>query len=194
MRRDPKTRLDGGLYIFNALAFSTLLSSQDTDALRVPEFLFRPSRRLFKFTRFFLLVKSAPVRFPRTSRPNSTISELPEPTAYRPLAAERASTRCSNGVLSWWLPGSGTAFHISDSTDGAAYINDLTCTGWGTASARWCHPGPLQRRRAERELKVGDEPQSRLLWVCSPANSCRPPTGWPRRSTSAGVAPGGMWE
>src|ERR1700733_7031518 len=32
VRRNPKTRPDGGLYISNALAFSTLLSSQETDA------------------------------------------------------------------------------------------------------------------------------------------------------------------
>jgi len=38
---------DGGLYIVNALAFSTLLSSQETDAHRVSELSFRPSRRLF---------------------------------------------------------------------------------------------------------------------------------------------------
>src|SRR5499426_539348 len=34
---------------------------------------------------------------------------------------------------------------------------------------------------------------SRALWVCSPANSRRPPTGSPSRSASAGLAPGGMW-
>ena len=33
---------------------------------------------------------------------------------------------------------------------------------------------------------------SRALWVCSPANRSRPPTGWPSRSASAGLAPGGM--
>ena len=42
VRRDPKTRPDGGLYIYNALAFSTLLSSQETDAHRVPVFVSVP--------------------------------------------------------------------------------------------------------------------------------------------------------
>ena len=60
----------GVLYIYHALAFSTLLSSQETDALRVSELSFRPSRRLFKLTRFFRLVKSASVRFIRTVKPN----------------------------------------------------------------------------------------------------------------------------
>jgi hypothetical protein len=67
----------GVLYIFNALAFSTLLSSQETDALRVSELSFRPSRRHFKFTRFFLLVKSAPARFIRTVKPDLAFREFP---------------------------------------------------------------------------------------------------------------------
>jgi hypothetical protein len=67
----------GVLYIFNALAFSTLLSSQETDALRVSELSFRPSRRLFKFTRFFLLVKSAAARFIRTVKPDLAFREFP---------------------------------------------------------------------------------------------------------------------
>src|ERR1700756_5929870 len=33
-----KTSPDGGLYIYHALAFSTLLSSQETDALLFPNF------------------------------------------------------------------------------------------------------------------------------------------------------------
>jgi hypothetical protein len=46
-RRDTEASRDGGLYIYHALAFSTLLSSQETGAHRVPELSFRPSRRLF---------------------------------------------------------------------------------------------------------------------------------------------------
>ena len=56
---------DGGLYIYHALAFSTLLSSQETDAHRVSELSFRPSRRLFYFTRFFRFVKPVSVRIIR---------------------------------------------------------------------------------------------------------------------------------
>ena len=73
----PKNQPRRGLYIYNALAFSTLLSSQETGAHRVSELSFRPSRRLFKFTRGFLLVKSAPARFIRTVKPDLAFREFP---------------------------------------------------------------------------------------------------------------------
>src|ERR1700722_6243192 len=46
----------------NALAFSTLLSSQETDAHRCFELPFSAPGRLIQFTRDFLFVKSDPVR------------------------------------------------------------------------------------------------------------------------------------
>jgi hypothetical protein len=53
------------------------LSSQETGARRVPELSFRPSRRLFKLTRSFLLVKSAPGPDKPNRKARFDHSELP---------------------------------------------------------------------------------------------------------------------
>ena len=64
---DPKTDPDGGSTSLNALAFSTLLSSQETDAHRCEIFISRRGDS-FNLPEMFFLVKSAfPIKSGRSS-------------------------------------------------------------------------------------------------------------------------------
>jgi hypothetical protein len=64
---DPKTDPDGGSTSFNALAFSTLLSSQETDAHRCEIFISRRGDS-FNLPGMFFPVKSAvPIKSGRSS-------------------------------------------------------------------------------------------------------------------------------
>jgi hypothetical protein len=64
---DPKTDPDGGSTSYNALAFSTLLSSQETDAHRCEIFISRRGDS-FNLPGMFFPVKSAvPIKSGRSS-------------------------------------------------------------------------------------------------------------------------------
>ena len=114
---------DGGCTSHNALAFSTLLSSQETDTRRDPELPLRPSRRLFKFTRDYPLVKSAPARTNQTRKPDSAIQNS-RTTSIAPLRSAAPCTQSSAEVLHWWALRSGTA---SQRSPPSRYINHTPC-------------------------------------------------------------------
>src|ERR1700728_4460510 len=76
---DPKTRPDGGSTSFNALAFSTLLSSQETDAHRQVSFRFPVGATLKHYPRVSFVSSSFP----------EAIREVADSRSLRPPATPR---------------------------------------------------------------------------------------------------------
>src|ERR1700728_2417868 len=84
---DPKTRPDGGSTSFNALAFSTLLSSQETDAHRQVSFRFPVGATL----KLYLGVPFVSTSFPEAFRKVADISVTP--AAQHPSSGGSAHAR-----------------------------------------------------------------------------------------------------
>jgi hypothetical protein len=61
--QDPKARPDGGSTSFNALAFSTLLSSQETDAHHRETYASHPGLNLFVL--YSITIAATCVSYPR---------------------------------------------------------------------------------------------------------------------------------
>ena len=106
----PKTRPDGGLYIYHALAFSTLLSSQETDAHRRRNYHSPPGQPL----NLTLESLSCQLRFRKPSGRRSGAAISPDtkghpPSAWWPLG----HTQNLRKLAPRWLPGSRAAFRRS---------------------------------------------------------------------------------
>jgi hypothetical protein len=106
VRQDPKTRPDGGLYIYHALAFSTLLSSQETDALRSPNFRSSLAATLLIYPGFPSCQIGSGSKYSNLL-PDLAFRVFPEPSAYSLLGAVLAHTWLRAGLLAGGSPGPG---------------------------------------------------------------------------------------
>ena len=84
VRRGPETRLDGGLYIVNALAFSTLLSSQETDAHHREELSSPSGATLKPYSRVSFVSTSFPEAFREVAKPTRQSLQTPRVSLRQP--------------------------------------------------------------------------------------------------------------
>jgi hypothetical protein len=103
---DPKTRPDGGSTSIYALAFSTLLSSQETDAHRRFRSRFPVGATLKLYPRESFVSTSCPEAFRKVADcrilrpPSSGLQRL------------RTGARWLRKQAAWWLPGSRSAWRL----------------------------------------------------------------------------------
>jgi hypothetical protein len=105
--RNQSSRPDGGLYIYNALAFSTLLSSQETDAHRCSELSFFARGDSFNLPGISFLSNRLLVRFARNRFAGFGISGFPEPSAYSPFGVVRTTHVAPRRLSTGGSPGPG---------------------------------------------------------------------------------------
>ena len=97
---------DGGMYISNALAFSTLLSSQETDAHRVPNFRSSLGATLLIYPGFPSCQISSRFDFSKPFR-RICFSGFPEPSAYSPFGVVRTTRAAPQRLSTGGSPGPG---------------------------------------------------------------------------------------
>src|SRR5580698_8962507 len=101
----PKNQPRRGLYIYNALAFSTLLSSQEADA-HLRRNLRSPPGQPLNLTPEFL---SCQLRFRKVAKATRRSLQTPRVTLRQP-GGHCGHTRDLRKLIPWRLPGSRPAF------------------------------------------------------------------------------------